>query len=163
MYDIKNLNIWKKTSNHNVLGCERKVLETDVSKRKETFMNDKCKSIFEEMMVLVPTADFMEIKKRKNGKLKFPIYFNEKLRTIELEALELSVRSSNCLHRAGFKTIGELVEMIDDGEDLKKIRNCGSKSVDEIMEQLFCYQYCQLETSQKIKYVNRVLELNNVG
>ena len=126
-------------------------------------MNDKCKSIFKEMMVLVPTADFMAIKKSMNGKLKFPIYFNEKLRTTELEALELSVRSSNCLHRAGFKTIGELVESIDDGEDLKKIRNCGSKSVDEIMEQLFCYQYCQLETSQKIKYVNRVLELNNAG
>jgi DNA-directed RNA polymerase alpha subunit len=124
-------------------------------------MNDKCKSVFEEMMVLVPVADFMEIKKRRHGKFEFPVYLSEKLRNTELEALELSVRSSNCLHRAGFKTIGELVESIDGSEDLKKIRNCGSKSVDEIMEQLFCYQYCQLEAAQKIKYINSVLELNN--
>lgn len=48
-------------------------------------MNDKCKSVFEEMMVLVPTADFMEIKKRRNGRLKFPVYFSEKLRNTELE------------------------------------------------------------------------------
>jgi DNA-directed RNA polymerase alpha subunit len=123
-------------------------------------MNEKCKKIFEEMEMLVPTADFMEIKKQRNGKLKFPIYINEKIKTTELELLELSVRSSNCLRRAGFKTVGELVEVIEGSEDLRKIRNCGSKSVDEIMEQLFCYQYCQLDTPQKIKYVNKLIDLN---
>lgn len=123
-------------------------------------MNEKCKKIFEEMEILVPTADFMEIKKQRNGKLKFPIYINEKIKTTELELLELSVRSSNCLRRAGFKTVGELVEVIEGSEDLRKIRNCGSKSVDEIMEQLFCYQYCQLDTPQKIKYINKLIDLN---
>jgi DNA-directed RNA polymerase alpha subunit len=112
------------------------------------------------MEILVPTADFMEIKKQRNGKLKFPIYINEKIKTTELELLELSVRSSNCLRRAGFKTVGELVEVIEGSEDLRKIRNCGSKSVDEIMEQLFCYQYCQLDTPQKIKYINKLIDLN---
>ena len=123
-------------------------------------MNEKCKRIFEEMEMLVPTADFMEIKKQRNGKLKFPIYINEKIKTTELELLELSVRSSNCLRRAGFKTVGELVEVIEGSEDLRKIRNCGSKSVDEIMEQLFCYQYCQLDTPQKNKYINKLIDLN---
>ena len=123
-------------------------------------MNEKCKKIFEEMEMLVPTADFMEIKKQRNGKLRFPIYINEKIKTTELELLELSVRSSNCLRRAGFKTVGELVEVIEGSEDLRKIRNCGSKSVDEIMEQLFCYQYCQLDTPQKIKYINKLMDLN---
>ena len=123
-------------------------------------MNEKCKKIFEEMEMLVSTADFMEIKKQRNGKLKFPIYINEKIKTTELELLELSVRSSNCLRRAGFKTVGELVEVIEGSEDLRKIRNCGSKSVDEIMEQLFCYQYCQLDTPQKIKYINKLIDLN---
>ena len=123
-------------------------------------MNEKCKKIFEEMEILVPTADFMEIKKQRNGKLRFPIYINEKIKATELELLELSVRSSNCLRRAGFKTVGELVEVIEGSEDLRKIRNCGSKSVDEIMEQLFCYQYCQLDTPQKIKYINKLIDLN---
>ena len=123
-------------------------------------MNEKCKKVFEEMEMLVPAADFMEIKKQRNGKLRFPIYINERIKTTDLETLELSVRSSNCLHRAGFKTIGELVDAIEGSDDLRKIRNCGSKSVDEIMEQLFCYQYGQLNENQKINYINKVLKLN---
>ncbi|MBE5926168.1 MAG: hypothetical protein E7270_04315 [Lachnospiraceae bacterium] len=124
-------------------------------------MYEKCKKVFEEMKTLVPVADFMEIKERRKGKLKFQIYISDKLRTTELEALELSVRSSNCLHRAGFKTVAQLVETIEGSEDLKTIRNCGSKSVDEIMEKLFCYQYTQLEPARKIRYIKSVLELND--
>ena len=123
-------------------------------------MREKSKKIFREINTLVPTADFMEIKKRRGGKLRYPIYINESLQTTELQALDLSARSNNCLHRAGYRTIGELVNVIESGEDLKKIRNCGKKSIDEIMEQLFCYQYSLLAQSQKIKYINRVLELN---
>ena len=160
MYDIKNLNIWKASSNYNIFRCTDRVLEADVSNRRETKMSDKCQAVFDEILMLVPTGEFSEIKKRRGSKLRFPIYINEKLKTTEIDALELSVRSSNCLHRAGFQMIGELVESIDSSEDLRKIRNCGTKSVDEIMEQLFCYQYNQLDTPQKIKYIKRVIELN---
>ena len=123
-------------------------------------MYEKCKKIFKEITILVPTADLAGIKERRGGKFRFPIYVNEKLMLTELEVLELSARSSNCLHRAGYRTIGELVESIESREDLRKIRNCGTKSVDEIMEKLFCYQYCQFEAAQKIRYINKVLELN---
>lgn len=122
-------------------------------------MSEKCQRVFDEILALVPTAKFSEVKKRE-GKLRFPIYLSEKLKETDLEVLDLTVRSSNCLHRAGFSTIGELVESIDSMDDLKKIRNCGAKSVNEIMEKLFCYQYGQLDASQKVKYINRVLELN---
>ena len=160
MYDIKNMNIWKINSDVNIFKCRDKVLEVEASKRKEISMSEKCQKIFNEILALVPTADFSDIKKRKSGKLRYPVYINEKLRNTDLEALELSVRSSNSLHRAGYKTIADLVEAIDSSEDLKWIRNCGAKSMDEIMEQLFCYQYCQFDTEQKIKYINKVLELN---
>lgn len=116
--------------------------------------------LFNEISKLVPNADLEEIRERRNGQMRFPIYINDKLNATEIEALELSVRSGNCLHRAGYRTIGELVEAIDGREDLKKIRNCGSKSIDEIMEQLFCYQYGLLDQGQKIRYITRVLELN---
>ena len=125
-------------------------------------MRDNCQQIFDEILTLVPMADFSDVKKRRGGKFKFPIYITEKLRTTELEALELSVRSSNCLHRAGYRTIGELVETIESSEDLKKIRNCGAKSIDEIMEQLFCYQYSQLASEKKIAYTNMVLKINQM-
>lgn len=123
-------------------------------------MSDKCQQVFDEILKLVPTANFAEIKKNRGGKLRYLIYINERLMETELEALELSVRSSNCLHRAGYRAIGELVDAIESSEDLKKIRNCGAKSIDEIMGQLFCYQYSLLPNERKICYINKVLELN---
>ena len=123
-------------------------------------MYDKYKEVFEEMVTLVPTMNISELKKIGDGRLKFPIYLNSKLHETDIEALELSVRSSNCLHRAGFSTIGDLVESIDSFDDLRKIRNCGEKSIKEIMQKLFCYQYSQLDTTKKIKYINKILALN---
>lgn len=123
-------------------------------------MSERCQKVFDEILRLVPTNRFSEIKKERHGKLIFPIYITDELMTTDLEALELSPRSSNCLHRAGFKTVGELVLAINGPEDLKKIRNCGVKSVDEIMEQLFCYQYCQLAPERKVRFIKRVLEMN---
>ena len=123
-------------------------------------MSEKCQKVFDEILRLVPTVQFSEIKRKRGGKLRFPIYITETLRTTELEALDLSVRSSNSLHRAGYRTIGELVESIQSMDDLKKIRNCGAKSVNEIMEKLFCYQYSQLSNERKVTYIHRVLACN---
>lgn len=160
MYDIRNLNIWKEDSSYNLFFNTDRVLEAEVSRRKEIKMSEKCQAVFDEILMLVPTREFSEIKRRRGNKLRFPIYMNEKLKTTEIDALDLSARSSNCLHRAGYEMIGELVEAIESSEDLRKIRNCGTKSIDEIMEKLFCYQYNQLDMSQKMKYIKRVIELN---
>ena len=160
MYDIKKLNIWKVTSHKNILLGFNKVLSIDVSTGKEicmgALMNDVCK----EMMLLVPSIDFMEIRQRKNGRFLFPMYLNEKLESTDIEALELSVRSNNSLHRAGYKTIADVIKAIESSEDLKKIRNCGAKSITEIMEKIFCYQYRQLDVNSKIRYINKLVELN---
>lgn len=161
MYDIKNLNIWKDKGIRDIFKCREVVIEDDVSKKKEMWFGMKIEKIFEEIMTLVPGADLARIKERGGGKFRYPIYINEKLNTTDLDVLELSARSSNCLHRAGYRTIGELVSNINSREDLKKIRNCGTKSIDEIMEQLFCYQYQQMGNDRKVKYIKRVLELNN--
>lgn len=160
MYDIRNLKIWKESDRNNIFQCRRKVLTADGSKREENIMTDKCKEVFDEIQGIMPEVDLGNIKKRRGGKFRFPIYINEALKTADLELLDLSVRSGNCLHRAGYSTIGDLVESIDSSEDLKKIRCCGAKSVDEIMEKLFCYQYRQLGQEKKLKYINRVMELN---
>ncbi|MFI5359156.1 MAG: DNA-directed RNA polymerase subunit alpha [Halanaerobiales bacterium] len=60
----------------------------------------------------------------------------EKDRILEttIEELELSVRSSNCLKRAGINTVGELINKSE--EDLMKVRNLGKKSLDEIKGKL---------------------------
>lgn len=47
-----------------------------------------------------------------------------------LEDLKLSVRSYNCLKRAGINTVEDLTQKTE--EDMRKMRNLGSKSVEEV-------------------------------
>lgn len=51
-----------------------------------------------------------------------------------IDELELSVRSYNCLKRAGINTIGELCDRSE--EDMRKIRNLGRKSMEEIVAKI---------------------------
>ncbi|MBQ8305729.1 MAG: hypothetical protein IJX90_05875 [Blautia sp.] len=50
--------------------------------------------------------------------------------------LNLSVRSYNCLRRAGCETIGDILRVLEDDEHggLRKIRNLGSRSEEEILQ-----------------------------
>ncbi len=58
----------------------------------------------------------------------------EHLLAMPIEELYLSVRSYNCLKRAGINTVGELVEKTN--HDMSKVRNLGKKSLDEVREKL---------------------------
>ena len=51
-----------------------------------------------------------------------------------IEELDLSVRSFNCLKRAGINTVGDLIGKSED--DMMKVRNLGRKSLDEVIGKL---------------------------
>ena len=51
-----------------------------------------------------------------------------------IEELDLSVRSYNCLKRAGINTIFELTQKT--AEDMLKVRNLGKKSLEEVENKL---------------------------
>ena len=55
-----------------------------------------------------------------------------------IDVLELTVRSYNCLCRAGIETIGDLLSISED--DMRRIRNLGNKSVAEILTKLKPYR-----------------------
>ena len=61
---------------------------------------------------------------------------NEKEKVLEMniDELELSVRSYNCLKRAGINTVEELCNRTP--EDMMKVRNLGRKSLEEVLEKL---------------------------
>ncbi|MCR5675481.1 MAG: DNA-directed RNA polymerase subunit alpha [Lachnospiraceae bacterium] len=61
---------------------------------------------------------------------------NEKEKVLEMsiEELELSVRSFNCLKRAGINTVEELTNKTSD--DMMKVRNLGRKSLEEVLGKL---------------------------
>ena len=58
----------------------------------------------------------------------------EKALEMTIEELDLSVRSFNCLKRAGINTVGDLVNKSE--EDMMKVRNLGRKSLEEVIEKL---------------------------
>lgn len=54
-----------------------------------------------------------------------------------IENLDLSVRVFNSLKRAGITTVGEVIELLEKGEDaVMSIRNFGDKSMDELVEKM---------------------------
>ena len=58
----------------------------------------------------------------------------EKNLQLSIDDLELSVRSYNCLKRAGINTVEELTNKTSD--DMMKVRNLGRKSLEEVIEKL---------------------------
>ena len=59
---------------------------------------------------------------------------NNKTMEMTIEDLDLSVRSYNCLKRAGINTVAELVQKSED--DMMKVRNLGRKSMEEVKKKL---------------------------
>ena len=71
------------------------------------------------------TADIM-VEKDDKGK--------EKVLEMTIEELDLSVRSFNCLKRAGINTVEDLINKSE--EEMMKVRNLGRKSLEEVMAKL---------------------------
>lgn len=58
----------------------------------------------------------------------------EKVLEMTIEELDLSVRSFNCLKRAGINTVEDLINRSQD--DMMKVRNLGRKSLEEVIDKL---------------------------
>ncbi|MCL2796610.1 MAG: DNA-directed RNA polymerase subunit alpha [Firmicutes bacterium] len=61
----------------------------------------------------------------------------QKVLEMTIEDMDLSVRSYNCLKRAGIHTVEDLTRRSED--DMLKVRNLGRKSLDEVMNKLLSY------------------------
>lgn len=58
----------------------------------------------------------------------------EELYSIHVEELDLTLRSFNCLKRAGIDTVGDIVSKSKD--EMAKIKNFGKKSLDEVEDKI---------------------------
>ncbi|MBV4436439.1 DNA-directed RNA polymerase subunit alpha [Clostridium tyrobutyricum] len=83
---------------------------------------------FKLFMTLTDHANNVEIMVEKEEDKK------EKVLEMTIEELDLSVRSYNCLKRAGINTVQELTERSMD--DMMKVRNLGKKSLEEVEQKL---------------------------
>lgn len=102
----------------------------------------------EYMFVVFGIEGYKGKGKKGNGTPLIPVEKENKTNNTPVDILELSVRASNCLKRAGVETIGQLCEMRE--YDLAKIRNMGVKSVKEIKEKLKEAGYHLKEENQEV-------------
>jgi len=61
----------------------------------------------------------------------------QKVLDMSIDEMDLSVRSYNCLKRAGIQTVADLTQRTE--EDMLKVRNLGRKSLDEVLEKIKSY------------------------
>ncbi len=89
------------------------------------------KEHLELFISLTEDADEIEVMQEKEDDER------NKLMEMTIEELDLSVRSYNCLKRAGINTIAELVSKTD--EEMMKVRNLGKKSLEEVKTKLAAF------------------------
>ena len=85
-------------------------------------------SLFEEVSEIAKNVDVIAEKVEEES---------NKYEDMTIEELDLSVRSYNCLKRAGIQTVLELTQRSE--EDMMKVRNLGKKSLKEVKEKLMAF------------------------
>ena len=118
-YDKLTLEVW---TNGTISSKEAVSLGAKILNEHLSLFGDLSDEAFEtEIMV----------EKSKDGKAK--------ILEMTIEELDLSVRSFNCLKRAGINTVEDLIGKSED--DMMKVRNLGKKSLDEVVAKLTSLGY----------------------
>ena len=86
--------------------------------------------------------------------------YKERMQDVSIYELNLSVRASNGLMRAGIQTFGKLSKLMDTERGIISIRNLGAKSVREINEAFIMECYDRLLSYEKAMFWQEVLDLN---
>jgi len=104
---------------------------TDGSIRPDEAISLSAKVLSDHLKLFIGLTDSMgdvEIMVEKEEEEK------DKILDMTIEELDLSVRSYNCLKRAGINTVYELTQKSE--EDMMKVRNLGRKSLEEVEQKM---------------------------
>ncbi|GIO28751.1 DNA-directed RNA polymerase subunit alpha [Ornithinibacillus bavariensis] len=126
-YQVENTRVGQ-SANYDKLTLD---VSTDGSIRPEEAISLGAKILSEHLNIFVGLTDEaqnVEIMVEKEEDQK------EKVMEMTIEELDLSVRSYNCLKRAGINTVQELSNKSE--EDMMKVRNLGRKSLEEVKVKL---------------------------
>ena len=89
------------------------------------------KILYEHLELFI---DLSEIAKTMSIMSKKELSMKDKLLETAIEDLDFSVRSYNCLKRAGIHTVADIVSKTE--QDMIKVRNLGKKSLDEVINKI---------------------------
>ena len=108
-----------------------------------------------EEIGLVPTLNAVF---GKTVKVKIP--FTKRACEAPIDDIEFSPRANNSMKRGSVFTIGEIIDIINGEDGLKRIRNLGIKTENEIKTRLLVYAYDRLTDNEKKIFFYDVLEEN---
>ncbi|MCL1882006.1 MAG: DNA-directed RNA polymerase subunit alpha [Oscillospiraceae bacterium] len=126
-YSVENTRVGQRTD------FDKLIIEvwTDGTITAKEALSYAAKLLCEHLMMFVGLsgiAGHHELMSEKEDKSK------DKILEMTIEDLDLSVRSFNCLKRAGVDTVNDLISKSQD--EMMKVRNLGKKSFDEVCEKL---------------------------
>lgn len=132
-------------------------------------MNEKIKNILNEMDPYMPAGSMVDFLYSHKKLIRFNVYLSKKELDENLSVLDLSQRSINCLRRAGFNTLRDLLNAISvtgderSKEKLLRLRNLGRKSAEEILLTIMCYQFQILSDRERKEYLQDIVKLNSTA
>lgn len=108
-------------------------ITTDGSITPLRALSEAAEILVESLDVIVPLAD---LKLEESFLVQQPAPEEaQKSSTMMIEDLDLSVRSYNCLKRAGIQTVEELTEKTED--EMMHVKNLGKKSLKEVKDKMY--------------------------
>ncbi|RMF60782.1 MAG: DNA-directed RNA polymerase subunit alpha [Calditrichaeota bacterium] len=125
-YEVENVRVGQRTDYEKLI----LEIETDGSITPDDALTFAGKIIKDHVQLFI-NFDF-EPEEEETQEIDEEVLRIKKLLKMNVDELELSVRSHNCLRNANIKTIGDLVRL--DESELLKFRNFGRKSLQEIQE-----------------------------
>lgn len=79
---------------------------------------------------------------------------------LSINELDLSTRTSNALKRANLMTFGDLLDYVENGNQLKTIKNFGVTSIKGLYEQILDYHFELLNANEKVEFLITFVEDN---
>lgn len=130
-FNVERARVGQKTN------YDRLVLEvwTDGAIQPEVAMSDAAALLMQHLGIIAnvdPSTFTQGVEPEAPEEPTRPDYYD-----LPIESLDLSVRVFNSLKRTGITTIGEVLDILEKGEDaMLAIRNFGDKSLDELLDRL---------------------------
>ncbi|MGI6423734.1 MAG: DNA-directed RNA polymerase subunit alpha [Tepidanaerobacteraceae bacterium] len=129
-FDVEHTRVGQRTD------YDRLIMEiwTNGAIKPDNAISAAAKILIEHFSLFVGLTDKVETEEMPVEKEKDD---QQKILEMPIEELDLSVRSYNCLKRAGINTIYELTQKTE--EDMMKVRNLGKKSLEEVTSKLHTF------------------------
>jgi DNA-directed RNA polymerase subunit alpha len=143
-FDVERARVGQRT-NYDKLIIE---IWTDGTVRPEDAMSQAAQILMRHLVPISGVAlDELEVPMPPKPEPESPI---KPLYDKPIEELDLSVRVFNSLKRTGITSVGDVIDMLQRGEDaMLAIRNFGEKSLEELKEKLEAKSYWPLETNEE--------------